>query len=67
MDHLDRYAKFGVALLGAAAVTLNYAVPILPHDWQIPATLVLVFVTALGVERVPNAPMPTREVKKVDR
>lgn len=56
---LMRYAKFGTALLGAAAVTLNYAIPIMPPQYQTPATLVLVFLTALGVYAVPNtAPLP---------
>lgn len=50
-----RYAKFGMALLGALAVTLNYALPLLPEQYKLPATLVLVFLSALGVYAVPNA------------
>lgn len=51
-----RYAKFGIALLGAAIVTLNYALPLLPDKYKVPATIALVFLTALGVYAFPNAP-----------
>lgn len=53
--NLKEYAKFGMALLGAALVTLNYALPLLPEQYKMWATLVLVFLTALGVRQVPNA------------
>lgn len=51
-----RYAKFGIALLGAAIVTANYALPLLPEKYKVPVTIALVFLSALGVYAVPNAP-----------
>lgn len=57
--NLTRYAKFGMAFLGALAVTLNYALPLLPERYKMVATLALVFLAALGVYAVPNsAPAP---------
>lgn len=53
--NLMEYAKFGMALLGAGLVTLDYALPLLPEQYKVPATIVLVFLTALGVRQMPNA------------
>jgi hypothetical protein len=53
---LKQYTKFAVALLGAAIVTANYALPLLPEKYKVPVTIALVFLTALGVYASPNAP-----------
>lgn len=54
---LTQYAKFGVALLGAACVAANYALPLLPEQYKTPVTIALVFFAALGVYAMPNAPV----------